>query len=708
MTPLAQFVGETGTIPLVWAGSTTKMDYLNFGDALSPVMVALCTGLGVERIPSRAQTPRLVAVGTIGHGIEGGTAWIWGSGCSPHKNPVTNDAEKIPYTVPADTRLEIAATRGPVTRRLMSNGDAPPPGAVYGDPVWLLPQFYRPSVPKRWDLGVILHLSELSDRAFEAHVLPQYRRYAIPDDFRDTVHLINTVTPIEVGALRTKIDEILACRRIVSTSLHGMVIAESYGIPCLYFSPHGGNGLITKQPTVDSGLDLRIVDLYSGLGVAELPVYAQPRGQTTDWAALIAAIDHAWQPVSCREDDLLAALPLPVNRLTPPPGQTVFDHPLLQGLKLQHDVGELNRLEKLRSNALAAKRVKAAPPAPAPVPVPVPTRARRGASLQAVVAAAGSVPLAWVATTDYRRFCNLGDALSPVIVAALAGLPIQHRRFDEDCERLVSVGTIGHAQKNGIVHFWGTGLDAKRNPMSPEAGPYRRPDHTEFVVHALRGPNTGEVLRRQGIAVPAVYGDPVWFLPRLMPAERPAPTYALGVIVHISELDGVGTQAAVLEAFQRYRVPEALAASVRIINTWTDPSVPALFDKVEEILTCKRIASTSLHGLVIAETFGRPCVWFGTRAGGPEIIDLPGAGTSVDHRVHDFYAGAGKTALPIYCHDRTKPTDWEALIDWIDRSWAPLDYDGAALFESFPIDRAVTFADRQWSLPPGLDAGLRL
>ena len=163
-----------------------------------------------------------------------------------------------------------------------------------------------------------------------------------------SVHLINTITPVDLLGLKDKIDEILSCRRIVSTSLHGMVIAESYGIPCLYFSPRG-DGLATVDLDPDSTLDLRIVDLYRGLGLDRLSIYGQPRAAETDWADLIGRIDAAWQPVSLREDDLLDAFPLPHAPLQAPASGSIWAHPKLTGLTFQHDVSELSRLDRERA-----------------------------------------------------------------------------------------------------------------------------------------------------------------------------------------------------------------------------------------------------------------------------------------------------------------------------------------------------------------------
>ena len=299
-----------GAIPVGWAGATATSPYVNFGDALSPVMVALCTGLPVARVPFGSTAPRLAAVGTIGHGFAGGTVWFWGTGSSLHRNPFAPGEEKQLYTTPADTTIRIAATRGPISEHVLGAAGAIAAPGIYGDPVWLLPRFHRRPVKQRWDLGVILHLSDLTDRAFEVHFNPLHERYVVPPEFAGRVKLINTVTPVSVQALFDKVDEIRSCRRIVSTSLHGLVIPESYGIPCLYFAVRGKTGLAEVPPELDTGIDPRILDLYGGLRLARFPIYVQPRRQRTDWDQVIRAVDAAWEPRAFDGDALLAALPV--------------------------------------------------------------------------------------------------------------------------------------------------------------------------------------------------------------------------------------------------------------------------------------------------------------------------------------------------------------------------------------------------------------
>jgi hypothetical protein len=124
--------------------------------------------------------------------------------------------------------------------------------------------------------------------------------------------------------------------------------------------------------------------------------------------------------------------------------------------------------------------------------------------------------------------------------------------------------------------------------------------------------------------------------------------------------------------------------------------------KVEEIVSCRRIISTSLHGMVISETYGIPCGWFGTYEAGRKILDVDDAENRMDHRIRDFYSGVGKSGVISYCRDRSRETPWEDIIQWLDETWQPLRYDGRALFEAFPVTPVISFSDPVWPLPSEL------
>lgn len=322
-------------LPVSWVSAANQDAHLNLGDALSAVMVACVAGRGCEQVPFKSPRRRISAVGTIAHGFSGGEVLVWGSGSSRYRNPHDPRADKVLFSMPPDTRYRVWATRGPYSAAVLAEAEFVHRG-IYGDPVWLLPRFYNPPVEKRWELGVIVHLADLADRGFEAKVKDNLVRYGIPEDFKDQVRLIHTITPVSIDAVRQRIDEILACKRIVSTSLHGMVFAESYGIPCLYFSPRGKRpGPASLAIADDTDLDFRIVDLYGGMRVAELPVYVQPRRQATDWAALMRAIDQSWEPLPFDGDALIGAFPGGACPLAvDPQAGLLFEHPLIATLPM--------------------------------------------------------------------------------------------------------------------------------------------------------------------------------------------------------------------------------------------------------------------------------------------------------------------------------------------------------------------------------------
>lgn len=339
---ILRHVEEHGAIPLSWAAGTAGADYLNLGDALSPAMVSMLTGVPIQHEPMASDRLRMAAVGSIGQGYSGGEVWFWGTGSS-HYAGGTGGGKQL-YTRPPGTDVHICATRGPFSRKVLNDGAPVAPDSAYGDPVWILPEYYPGPVEKKWELGVLIHLVDLADRDYEAHP-KDYARYVVPEEFAGSVKLLNTVTPKSVEGLKQRLDDILSCRRIVSTSLHGMVFAESYGIPCLYFGVRGPNpGLATVHLDVDDvkQIDTRFTDLYLGLGKPDLPIYVQDRKKPTDWADVMRAVDTGWEPVSFDARPMIDACPVPANPISAPEGGTIFDHPLIAGMPLLG--GERTRL----------------------------------------------------------------------------------------------------------------------------------------------------------------------------------------------------------------------------------------------------------------------------------------------------------------------------------------------------------------------------
>ena len=302
--------------------------YVNVGDALSPLIVSMVSGRPVAFAPFAGKRRRMAAVGTIGQKLAGGAVDIWGTGCSPWSDPL-NPVRRRPYAPPPGTTLTLHACRGPMSARLLS-GDRPLPDIPFGDPVALLPRFYDPAPAKRWELGMVLHMSEVADRTFEARAKDVLACYRVGEN--DGVRLITMIAAPTVSGIRGKVDEILSCRRVASTSLHGLVIAAAYGIPCLHLgSDPGPSGLAAAALTdaLAERINARFVDLLMGCGARDIVYWRQDRGMPMDWGALMRAIDAQGTPLNTDADALMAACPAGAAPLAAPPGGTVWDHPLI-------------------------------------------------------------------------------------------------------------------------------------------------------------------------------------------------------------------------------------------------------------------------------------------------------------------------------------------------------------------------------------------
>jgi len=189
-------VAHHGSLPLAWC------DDQNWGDALSPILVNLLSGKPVVHLDGLHQD-RYMAIGSI-LGAANEHAEVWGSGFI-RENEILHGRPKAIYAV-----------RGPLTRSgLLKQGVECP--EVYGDPALLFPRYYNPEVTKQYEVGLIPHYFDKNHPWLEP-----YRR-------DPKVRIID----VEGGIYRF-VQEIKSCDLIVSTSLHGIICADAYGVPALW------------------------------------------------------------------------------------------------------------------------------------------------------------------------------------------------------------------------------------------------------------------------------------------------------------------------------------------------------------------------------------------------------------------------------------------------------------------------------------------
>ncbi len=189
-------------ICLFWARSVP-----NFGDALSLEVVSRLSGAPVFSAPPG--NVNIVAIGSIYPWLKFKfrrrfhKIFVWGTGCLSSKGYLR-----------ADNGFDVRLVRGPITAKSMGLKQVP-----YGDPGLLADQIYnidKSTVAGR--IGIVLHVSHYRD---------------ISDTDKD--YLFSKYYPIDARTFepRKVVEEIATCERIISSSLHGIIVADSFSIPNL-------------------------------------------------------------------------------------------------------------------------------------------------------------------------------------------------------------------------------------------------------------------------------------------------------------------------------------------------------------------------------------------------------------------------------------------------------------------------------------------
>lgn len=115
--------------------------------------------------------------------------------------------------IPYDNDVEILAVRGPLTKRVLEEYGFSCP-SIFGDPGLLVKNIYFPKKEKRYKLGYIPHY--------------------IDKDLECVQRIKNNpdILVIDIcSGFKEVLDDICKCEVIASSSLHGLVIAQSYNIP---------------------------------------------------------------------------------------------------------------------------------------------------------------------------------------------------------------------------------------------------------------------------------------------------------------------------------------------------------------------------------------------------------------------------------------------------------------------------------------------
>lgn len=234
-----------------------RVRYGNFGDELGPYLIGKLSSLPIEYVPiprsgifllltyfknlllrryNLSMLPAVLkslflrgqyitSIGSI-IGWSSGSRVVWGSGILFYNETISNG--------------DFLAVRGQYTQQRLKNLGYEAP-EVLGDPALLLPLVFNPKVEKKYKLGIIphhTHTQSLSSLASGTDIV-----------------VIDLLDDIEVI-----IRKVLSCESVISTSLHGLIVAHAYGIPALWYE---------YRKIKWHGSDVKFFDYFSSVGITE-------------------------------------------------------------------------------------------------------------------------------------------------------------------------------------------------------------------------------------------------------------------------------------------------------------------------------------------------------------------------------------------------------------------------------------------------------
>lgn len=207
----------------------------NFGDEIGPFLVRRLTGREPVWIDPRRRSGLagrfkriLVTTGSVLERCDE-RCDVWGAGI------IRRSARLRPARFHA---VRGEATREYVRRELGTNC------TVIGDPALILPSLLPVRARKMYAFGIVPHYRHRDSVHSIARV-------------SDEIKLIDVTTDVE-----TVVGDINKCAAILSSSLHGMIVAHAYGIPALLFN---------CEPSL-YGDGIKYVDYLTSVRIREYPV----------------------------------------------------------------------------------------------------------------------------------------------------------------------------------------------------------------------------------------------------------------------------------------------------------------------------------------------------------------------------------------------------------------------------------------------------
>lgn len=262
--------------------------YPNIGDILNEIFIKDL--FGIETVEENYCTADMMAIGSIFDRLF--SDWkVYGEEAKLRENPdVTNPIHVWGsgiikhYDKPSELirPVKIHALRGDLTRQLISKSLGKEVKCVLADP-GLLAGLLIKQQEKKYKLGIIPHYVDAQDLYFEN----------IKKSCAGSIIIDVKAEPFEVLKM------IAQCEVIVSTSLHGLIIADSLGIPNLWCE--------SSDRIIGEGFKYR--DYYSAFGIAEIKPFDLRSGRIPDIEDIKKNYKIEFKDVKKKQKELLKSFP---------------------------------------------------------------------------------------------------------------------------------------------------------------------------------------------------------------------------------------------------------------------------------------------------------------------------------------------------------------------------------------------------------------
>lgn len=250
----------------------------NFGDDLNYYLIEALTGKAVINVRNTflKQFRNYMVIGSILDGFCFPNTEVWGAG-------VISDKQKLKCKP-----KQIYAVRGKLTRKYLLDNNIPCP-EIYGDPALLLPLLYQSNAKKIYRVGIVPHIVD-----WDTPLLQEF------------IAKSNGATIINLGKykdVKDIVEQFNQCEIILSSSLHGLIVADAYGIP---------NRRIKLSDRITGG-DFKYNDYYSGIERKITPPNCI--NSLNDFYKAISDTHRDWRPILFDSTKFMNACPFTIKEL---------------------------------------------------------------------------------------------------------------------------------------------------------------------------------------------------------------------------------------------------------------------------------------------------------------------------------------------------------------------------------------------------------